>query len=87
MRKISMISAIVCLVWAAAAQELQHEVTTLNIEVPVRVFAEGRFVDDLTIRDFEVYEDGKPQKIEAVYLVRARLACPRGSEDPVNRWV
>jgi hypothetical protein len=28
------------------------------------------FIDSLTIKDFEVYEDGKLQKIEAVYLVK-----------------
>jgi len=42
----------------------------INIEVPVRVFKSGRFVDDLTINDFIIYEDGKPQQIEAVYLVK-----------------
>jgi VWFA-related protein len=52
------------------AQELQHVVTVVNIEVPVRVFKADKFVDNLSINDFEVYEDGKPQKIEAVYLIK-----------------
>lgn len=51
----------------------------INIEVPVRVFEEGRFIDDLTIQDFEVFEDGKSQKIEAVYLVN-RTSVERGEE-------
>ncbi len=56
---------------AVLAQQILQEISqVINIEVPVRVFKSGRFVDDLTIKDFEVLEDGVPQKIEAVYLVR-----------------
>jgi len=51
-------------------QQLSHEVRVINIEVPVRVFAGDRFVDYLRIEDFEVLEDGIPQKIDAVYLVK-----------------
>lgn len=49
---------------------LQHEVSVINIEIPVRVFKADTFVDSLTINDFEVYEDGISQKVEAVYLVK-----------------
>jgi hypothetical protein len=38
--------------------------------VPVRVFAGDLFVSDLKIGDFEILEDGRPQRIEAVHLVR-----------------
>ncbi len=55
---------------ALLSQEIQHDVTVTNIGVPVRVFSGDRFIDNLTINDFEVYEEGKPQKIEAVYLVK-----------------
>jgi len=51
-------------------QQETHDVTVINIEVPVRVFKGSQFVDNLTIKDFEVYEDGKLQKVEAVYLVK-----------------
>jgi hypothetical protein len=51
-------------------QQVAEEAVVINIEIPVRVFEEGRFRDDLTIKDFEVFEDGQPQKIEAVYLVK-----------------
>ena len=51
-------------------QELRHAVGVVNVEVPVRVFDGERFVDDLTIKDFEVFENGKPQKIAALYLIR-----------------
>jgi hypothetical protein len=54
------------------SQELKEESFVVNIEVPVRVFKGDAFIDDLSIDDFEVYEDGVPQKIEAVYLIRKR---------------
>ena len=54
--------------WAEAGQRP----LVINVEVPVRVFDGGRFVRDLTIKDFEVYEDGEEQKIEAVYLISDR---------------
>lgn len=50
-------------------QELQHEAVAINIEVPVRVFKGNTFVNDLTIGDFEVYEDGVLQEVRAVYLI------------------
>jgi hypothetical protein len=50
--------------------ELQHEAIAVNIEVPVRVFKGKEFVGDLVIEDFEVYEDGILQDLEAMYLVQ-----------------
>jgi VWFA-related protein len=50
--------------------QIQHQVTVVNISVPVRVFDGSKFVDSLGLGDFEVTEDGRPQPIEAVYLVR-----------------
>jgi hypothetical protein len=44
----------------------------VNIEVPVRVFDGKTFVDSLTIDDFEVYEEGVRQKVEAVYLIKKK---------------
>jgi VWFA-related protein len=52
------------------AQEIQHEAIAINIEVPVRVFRGSTFIDNLRIDDFEVYEDGVIQKVEAVYLIK-----------------
>lgn len=46
----------------------QHAVIVRNVEVPVRVFMGKQFVNNLTIDDFEIYENGIPQKIEALYL-------------------
>lgn len=58
---------------AAADSQVTQEISeVVNVEVPVRVFQGGRFVEDLGIDDFELYEDGRRQNIEAVYLIRNR---------------
>ena len=54
-------------------QQLQHEAIAVNIEVPVRVFTKGKFVEELRLDDFEVYEDGVLQKIEALYLIKKKV--------------
>jgi len=53
-------------------QIFKEETVVINIEVPVRVFDKNVFIDNLTINDFQVLEDGIPQRIEAVYLVKKR---------------
>jgi hypothetical protein len=53
-----------------SGQTIQYETKAINIEVPVRVFKGAAFVDSLTIDDFEVMDNGRPQKIEAAYLVK-----------------
>ncbi|MCP2520016.1 hypothetical protein NLD30_06165 [SCandidatus Aminicenantes bacterium Aminicenantia_JdfR_composite] len=52
------------------SQKISEKVLVINVEVPVRVYDGNKFVDNLTIDDFEIYENGKLQKIEAVYLVK-----------------
>jgi hypothetical protein len=54
------------------AQEIAHKTGVVNIEVPVRVYDGKKFVENLTINDFIIYEDGKKQKIDAVYLIKER---------------
>jgi hypothetical protein len=61
-------------------QEAFQEVSiVVNIEVPVRVYSDAKFVDDLTIDDFEIWEEGISQKIEAVYLIK-KMAVERSDE-------
>jgi hypothetical protein len=71
------------------SQDLSHVVTVVNISVPVRVYKGDQFVDDLKIDDFEVYEDGKPQAVAAVYLIKqAKIEREEGSKEftpPVQR--
>ncbi len=70
MNKKILIIAVLALCLPLFSQEISQEVTVINIEVSVRVFKGRKFVDNLTIKDFELYEDGKLQKIEAVYLIK-----------------
>ena len=59
MKKQVLILGILTLSLTFFAQELAHETIVVNVEVPVRVFKGGTFVDNLIIDDFEVYEDGR----------------------------
>ncbi len=70
MRKYTILFAVLVLGLAILAQEIQQEAVAINIEVPVRVYKGNNFVDNLTITDFEVFEESVLQKIEAVYLIK-----------------
>lgn len=60
----------VCLFFSM--QQIQEQSVVINIEVPTRVFERNTFVDNLTLKDFEIYEDGKLQKLDAVYLIKKK---------------
>ena len=68
--KKSIFLLILLLMTLGLSSQQQYEVSVINVIVPVRVFDGGNFVDNLTIEDFELYEDGKLQKIEALYLTK-----------------
>jgi hypothetical protein len=70
MKRATLAAVLLSVTALIGSQDIQHEAIAVNIEVPVRVFKSGVFVDNLSIDDFEVYEDGLNQKIEAVYLVK-----------------
>ena len=70
MKKHSLFLAILVFSLTLFAQEIQEEAVAVNIEVPVRVFKGQAFIDNLTIDDFEIYAEGVPQDIEAVYFIR-----------------
>jgi len=65
---------IIIVLWATALifPQVTRDVSVVNIAVPVRVFDGNRFVDSLKLEDFEVFEDGRPQSVLAVYLIRGR---------------
>ena len=46
----------------------QHEVAVRNVVVHLRVYDGSTFIENLTIDDLELLENGKPQKIQALYL-------------------
>ena len=56
----------------AVSPPQQHESVVVNIGVPIRVLKKDVFVDGLTLADFEVFENGVSQKVEAVYLIKDR---------------
>lgn len=72
MKKVLLFSSIFLMGLVLFSQQIKEEATVINIEVPVRVFSGNTFIDNLTIDDFEVLENGIPQNIEAVYFVKKR---------------
>ncbi len=70
MKKLILIIGILIICITSISQEIQHEAVAINIEVPVRVFKGATFIDNLTINDFELYEDGVLQSVEAIYLIK-----------------
>lgn len=75
----------------ATQQQPQHESVVINIEVPVRVLKKDVFVDGLTLADFEVFENGVSQPVEAVYLIKDKQVLREekapGSAPPAPRNV
>ena len=69
LKKHTVLLAVLILGLTISAQELQHESVAINIEVPVRIYDGAKFVGDLTIENFELYENGVLQTIDAVYLI------------------
>ena len=70
MKKLIFVLILLAVCTTSIPQEIQHEAVAVNIEVPVRVFKGDTFIDNLTMDDFELYEDGVLQNIEAVYLIK-----------------
>jgi len=73
MKRILIVAVFIVLLFTLILSQQQSFVevsTVLNIEVPVRVYDGEQFINDLTISDFEVFENGIPQKVEAVYLIK-----------------
>lgn len=73
MKKLSFFFGVLFLCLFLFPQEIFKEQSmVINVEVPVRVFDGGNFVANLSLDDFEVFEDGKLQKIVAVYQVNKK---------------
>ncbi len=71
MKKALLLTAFVFLGLSLFSQEIFiRQTVVINVEVPVRVFKDGKFVDNISIDDFEIFEEGIIQKIEAVYLIK-----------------
>ena len=52
----------------------QQQATIINVAVPVRVLDGGSFIDTVSKDDFELYENGILQKIDALYLIKNTAA-------------
>lgn len=72
MKKFAFFAAFLFLSVNLFSQVEQHQVIVTNVEVAIRVLDGNQFIDNLTIDDLEIYEDGVLQKIEALYLVKKR---------------
>jgi VWFA-related protein len=66
---------------------VREKVETLNVEVPVRVYAGGKPVCDLKKEDFTLYENGKIQEINGFYFSRKKIGFPPESEEKANKTV
>ena len=55
------------------------------VTVDVYPLQDGRVVDGLTAEDFQVLEDGKPQKVESFEYVKIGPAVPENNRDPNNQ--
>jgi len=70
MKKIIIVLGLVfCGLGSLWAQYEQHQVVVRNIAVPLRVYLNGSFVEDITRDDIELYDNDQLQKVEALYLI------------------
>ena len=68
-------------------QTVKEEARVVVVEVPVNVVdRDGKPVENLTAEDFEVLDDGKPQKITGFEVLDQRkpLSLPAPGEPPIN---
>jgi VWFA-related protein len=71
--------AVLCLTVPAASQDQRPDifrgrVTVVSVDVYPR--RGGRIVEGLTADDFDVFEDGKPQKVDTVEFIRSEPITP-----------
>jgi len=89
MKKVILSILCLCLTMYIFPQIDQQQATILNVAVPVRVLDGERFIDSVSIDDFELYENGILQKIDALYLIKdantARKEAARQFDPLLNR--
>jgi len=72
LKRFLLLSYLFLLAITVFSQQIAEEAVVINIEVPVRVFQDGIFIENLSLDDFEILEDGTLQRVEAVYLIKKR---------------
>ena len=65
-----LIAVLGCAFSMSTYAQQQYAVTVTNVKVPLWVMDGDRFVQDLNLADFEVYENGQLQESKALYLMR-----------------
>jgi VWFA-related protein len=65
----------------AAQQTFRTSTSTVAVEATV-VDKSGKPVTDLTAADFQIFEDGKPQPVQTIYLVTAPASGTQGGNSP-----
>lgn len=58
--------------------------STEVVEIPVWVYDKGRFVDGLTLDDFEIYEDGVLQPRGSLYFVKEQAVLREEGRGPAS---
>jgi VWFA-related protein len=72
---------------APAGQAVREEARVVVVEVPINVTdRDGHPVENLTAEDFEVFDDGKPQKVTGFEVLdqRKNVPLPLPGEPPIN---
>jgi VWFA-related protein len=76
---LALLAALLLQAQAPPAQPQTFRSGAQVVEVDVRVTKGGRFVGDLAASDFEISEDGVPQKIASVILIDGGAAATAGA--------
>ncbi|MCJ7526448.1 MAG: hypothetical protein MUP71_14680 [Candidatus Aminicenantes bacterium] len=64
----------ICAALAGQTEEpIKESVSVVNVEVPVRVFANGQSISGLNKEDFEISEDGRAQQINGFYFFHKKI--------------
>lgn len=79
---ISASAAVVAILAFVLSPALSQEKASAPVTVAVRVFDGRQFVDGLALRDFDLLEDGVPQKIDALFKVDKNAVTRREGESP-----
>jgi hypothetical protein len=68
-------------------EPIKEAVSVVNVEVPVRVIADGQPVLGLNKEDFQIFENNKPQSINGFYTMHKRMQAEAepGSAENVPR--
>jgi hypothetical protein len=63
-------------VFAQPEETIKEDVLVVNVEVPVRVFLDGKPVDNLAKDDFLLYEGKKRQQINGFFIKKRKIRNP-----------